>query len=60
MLEGGAELPIQGQATRNLKPGDVVQVPANTPHGGGPALTAKTRLIITYIVEKGKPLATPA
>ena len=60
VLEGGFELPIQGQATRMLKPGDVVQIPANTPHAGGSAGAAKSRLIITYIVEKGKPLASPA
>ena len=60
VLEGGFELPIQGQDTKMLKPGDAFQVPANTPHAGGKAATAKTRLIITYVVEKGKPLASPA
>jgi quercetin dioxygenase-like cupin family protein len=38
----------------------VVQIPANTPHGGGAAGATKSRLIITYVVEKGKPLASPA
>ena len=42
-----------------LKAGDAFQVSANTPHAGGKAGTAKTRLIITYVVEKGKPLASP-
>jgi quercetin dioxygenase-like cupin family protein len=60
VVEGGFELPIEGQTTRMLKPGDAIQVPANTPHAGGKAGTAKSRLIITYVVEKGKPLATPA
>ena len=60
VLEGGFELPIQGAETKMLKAGDAFQVPANTPHAGGKAGTAKTRLIITYVVEKGKPLATPA
>lgn len=60
VLEGGFELPIQGQQTRTLKAGDVVQVPANTPHAGGAPGAAKSKLIITYIVEKGKPIATPA
>jgi len=60
VLEGGFELPIQGQDTKMLKPGDAFQVPANTPHAGGKAGTAKSRLIITYVVEKGKPLASPA
>ena len=60
VLEGGFELPIQGMETKMLKPGDAFQVPANTPHAGGKPGTAKSRLIITYVVEKGKPLASPA
>ena len=60
VLEGGFELPIQGQETRTLKAGDGFQVPPNTPHAGGKPGTAKSRLIITYVVEKGKPLASPA
>jgi quercetin dioxygenase-like cupin family protein len=59
VLEGGFELPVQGQETRTLKPGDGFQIPPNTPHAGGKAGTAKSRLIITYVVEKGKPLASP-
>ena len=59
VLEGGFEVPIQGQPTRTIKPGDGFQIPPNTPHAGGPPTPAKTRLIITYVVEKGKPLASP-
>ena len=60
VLEGGFELPIQGQATRTLKPGDAFQIAPDTPHAGGAAATAKTRILITYVVQKGKPLASPA
>ena len=60
VLEGGFELPIEGQPTRTLKPGDGFQIPPATPHAGGKAGTAKTRVLITYVVEKGKPLASPA
>jgi quercetin dioxygenase-like cupin family protein len=60
VLEGGFELPIQGQDTRVLKAGDGFQIPPNTPHAGGKPGTAKSRLLITYVVEKGKPLASPA
>jgi len=60
VVEGSIELPIQGQETRMLKVGDSVQIPPNTPHAGGKAGTAKARLVITYVVEKGKPLASPA
>lgn len=60
VLEGGFELPIQGQETRNLKPGDGFLIPPNTKHAGGKPGTAKSRIIITYVLEKGKPIATPA
>jgi quercetin dioxygenase-like cupin family protein len=60
VLEGGFELPIEGQATRMLKPGDGFQVPPVTPHAGGKPGAAKSRILITYVVEKGKPLASPA
>lgn len=60
VLEGGFELPIEGQATRTLKPGDGFQIPPNTPHAGGKAGTAKSRILITYVVEMDKPLASPA
>src|SRR6476660_2142806 len=60
VLEGGFELPIQGMETRMLKAGDAFQIPPNTPHAGGKAGTTKTRVLITYVVEKDKPLASPA
>jgi quercetin dioxygenase-like cupin family protein len=60
VLEGGFELPIQGQETRMLKVGDGFQIPPETPHAGGKPGDAKTRILITYVVEKGKPLASPA
>ena len=60
VMEGGFELPIQGQPTRVLKVGDAFQIPPETPHAGGKAGDAKTRILITYVVEKGKPLASPA
>jgi len=59
VLEGGFELPVEGQPTRMIKAGDGFQVPANTPHAGGKPGTTKSRLLITYVVEKGKPLASP-
>ena len=60
VLEGGFELPIQGQPTRMLKPGDAIQIPPDTPHAGGKPGPAKTRIQITYVVLKDKPLASPA
>ena len=59
-LEGSLELPIEGQPTRTYKAGDVAQVPTGTPHAGGKPSESKVRIISTYVVEKGKPLASPA
>jgi len=43
-----------------LKPGDFWLIPPETPHAGGPPSTTKVKVLITYVVEKGKPLASPA
>jgi len=60
VLEGGFELPIQGQPTRMIKAGDAIQIPPETPHAGGKPGDTTSRILITYVVEKGKPLASPA
>ena len=59
VLEGEAELLVDGKGTVALAPGTGVQVPAGTPHSvkNGPKAT---RLAIVYTVEKDKPLASPA
>lgn len=43
-----------------LKASDGFQVPPNTPHARGKPSDKKAKLAITYVVEKGKPLASPA
>jgi quercetin dioxygenase-like cupin family protein len=60
VLEGSTSLEIEGEAPRLLKAGDSYVIPAGKVHdakvvGDGPA-----KVIATYVVEKGKPLATPA
>jgi quercetin dioxygenase-like cupin family protein len=60
IVEGGFDLPIEGQPIRTLKAGDGFVVPPNTPHAGSKNGDKKTRVASTYIVEKGKPLASPA
>lgn len=60
VLEGSVEIPVAGRPTRMLKAGDTIQIPPETPHAGGKPSDMQTRLIITYVVEKGKPLASPA
>jgi quercetin dioxygenase-like cupin family protein len=59
VIEGSFELPVEGQPTRVFKAGDAFQVPPETPHAGGKPPEAKCRILVTYIVDKSKPLATP-
>jgi hypothetical protein len=39
---------------------DAVIIPPNTPYAGSKNGDAKVRVASTYIIEKGKPLASPA
>lgn len=59
IMEGTGELMMQGQPNRKIAAGDSFQVPTGVPHAlqnnGTPMKIAST-----YVVEKGKPLATPA
>jgi quercetin dioxygenase-like cupin family protein len=59
VLEGTGELSVDGQAVRQLQPGDAFVISPHTPHSAknGPA---KMVIAGTYVVEKGKPLASPA
>ncbi len=59
VIEGGFELLIDGAAPRVLKAGESYKVPARTVHDAktGPA---GAKVIATYVVEKGHPLASPA
>jgi quercetin dioxygenase-like cupin family protein len=41
VLEGGLDLPIQGQPARGLKVGDGFQVPRETPHQASRTATTK-------------------
>src|SRR5262245_47575203 len=59
LLEGSVLLEIEGAAPRTLKAGDVFLIPAGKVHNAT-ASGSKAVIIANYIVEKGKPLATPA
>jgi quercetin dioxygenase-like cupin family protein len=43
-----------------VKTGDAFHIPPETPHAGGKPSDVKVRVLSTYVVEKGKPLASPA
>jgi quercetin dioxygenase-like cupin family protein len=59
MLEGEMVLMVEGQPDKTVKTGESYQVPSGAIHDAksGPQ---GARVIATYVVEKGKPLAAPA
>ncbi len=59
LLSGEAELYIKGQANKTMTPGNMYLIPASVPHGVR-NVTAPLRIAITYVVEKGKPILSPA
>lgn len=58
LLEGSVTVEMDGK-TRVLKPGDVFAIPAGMVHAATNTGTMPAAILSTYIVEKGKPLATP-
>jgi quercetin dioxygenase-like cupin family protein len=59
VLEGEMTLLVDGQPPKQLKAGDSYQIPVAAPHDGKSGARG-AKVIATYVVEKGKPLATPA
>jgi len=59
MLDGEMVLMVAGQPDRTVKTGESYQVPPGAIHDArtGPQ---GAKVIATYVVEKGKPLAAPA
>jgi quercetin dioxygenase-like cupin family protein len=60
VLDGEADLMVQGQETKHLKAGDSWQIAPGVPHDAKVAGDKPLKFIGIYIVDKTKPLATPA
>ena len=60
VMEGEATLMIAGQPSRQVKAGEGFVIPAGTVHNAKNDGAVATRLVGVYVVEKGKPLASPA
>jgi quercetin dioxygenase-like cupin family protein len=60
ILEGTLQLEIDGRPPQVLKAGDVFFVPAGMVHDGKNVGTVPAKVLATYVVERGKPVATPA
>jgi quercetin dioxygenase-like cupin family protein len=59
VLEGSLELTIDGKPPQRLKAGDVIFMPAGVVHDAKNVGTTTLRVVSTYVLEVGKPLATP-
>ena len=60
VLEGSSLLEVDGEAPRTLKAGDSYLIPAGKIHDAKGVGDKPVKVLATYLVEKGKPLATPA
>lgn len=60
VTEGEGEIIIDGEDPRRLKPGDAFVVPAGKIHDARNVGAGPLKLVGVYVVDKGKPLATPA
>src|SRR5271155_2224834 len=60
VMEGEGEVLIEGQPALKVKAGDGFIVPNGAKHDARNTGTQTMKLAAIYVVEKGKPLATPA
>ena len=60
VMEGAMLLKIEGQPDKVLKAGESFQIPPGAPHDACTVPGAVFKVLANYIVEKGKPLASPA
>jgi quercetin dioxygenase-like cupin family protein len=60
VIEGEATLMVAGQAPRKVVAGEGFVIPAGVVHNAKNDGTTATKLVGVYVVEKGKPLASPA
>lgn len=58
LLEGAVTIEMDG-VSKTVKAGEAFAIPAGKVHNATNAGTAQATIVSTYIVEKGKPLATP-
>jgi quercetin dioxygenase-like cupin family protein len=60
IVEGEGILMVDGRPDQRLRPGDSYEIPANVPHSVRNAGDKPHKAIATFVVDKDKPLASPA
>ncbi|HYC36348.1 MAG TPA: cupin domain-containing protein [Usitatibacter sp.] len=58
-LEGTSSMEVEGEPTRTLKAGDSYLIAAGKVHDARVVGDKPAKVLAVYVVEKGKPLATP-
>ncbi len=59
LMQGSMTHIVKGQPPREAKAGDSVLIPAGVPHRGRAGPNG-AKIVSAWVVEKGKPLASPA
>lgn len=59
VLEGETVLSIDGEPERTMKAGESYTIPAGVPHDAKAIGETPTKVLGIYVIERGKPLATP-
>ena len=59
VLEGSLVVEVDGKPAQTMNAGQYFIVPAGTIHNATNKGTGNAKVLATYVVEKGKPLATP-
>lgn len=60
VLAGPFVLEVEGKPNRTLQTGEVFNVAAGVVHNGHPSAGSTAKVLATYVIEKGKPVSTPA
>jgi len=60
VVEGSASLEVEGETPKLLKAGDSYTIPMGKIHDAKTVGDKPVKVLATYVVEKGRPLATPA
>ena len=60
VLMGPVTIEFDGKGAKTLQTGEAFLIPAGTVHNAKNMGTGVAKVVATYVVEKGKPVATPA
>jgi quercetin dioxygenase-like cupin family protein len=60
IIEGEGEILVEGQPPRKVKAGEGFVIPSGAKHDAHNTGAKTLKLVAIYVVDKGKPVATPA